>query len=171
MVPRIRNISIVVLSWLLLGCGYHFPGGGVFPQGVDRVFVEVLENRTSETGIENIVTRNLIDEFVLREQDRLAGKIDNADSILGGAVSKVTIHTISAKGRDSASERRVTIWVDLKLTDKEGDLIWAAKGLSDDQAYNVSDDKNATETNKRVAINLASRRIAERALNRLTDDF
>jgi hypothetical protein len=107
----------------------------------------------------------------LREQDRLAGKIDNADSILGGAVSRVSIHTISAKGRDSASERRVTIWVDLKLTDKSGDVIWAAKGLSDDQAYNVSDDKNATETNKRVAINLASRRIAERALNRLTDDF
>lgn len=163
-------LSVIILL-TLAGCGYHFPGSGVFPQGVTRIFVEVLENQTSETGIENIVTQNLIDEFTLREVGRLAGNVKNADSILSGAVSRLTIQTISTRGRDSANERRVTVWVDLKLTDKEGDVIWRAKGISDNQEYSVSDDKNLTEQNKRVAINLASRRIAERALNRLTDDF
>lgn len=154
-----------------VGCGYSFPGGGAFPEGVDRIFVEVLENQTTETGVENIVTSNLINEFTLREKDSVAGNIKNADSILSGAVTKITIHTISAKGRNSASERRVTVSVSLNLSDKNGKVIWAAKGLSDYQAYSVSDDKNLTESNKREAIDLASRRIAERALNRLTDDF
>ena len=155
----------------LAGCGYHFPGGGAFPEGVDRIFVEVLENKTNETGVENIVTSNIIDEFILREKNSIAANINDADSILSGSVAKITIHTITAKGRDSASERRVTVSVNLNLNNKKGKVIWAAKGLSDDQAYSVSDDKNLTERNKRVAIGLASRRIAERALNRLTDDF
>jgi outer membrane lipopolysaccharide assembly protein LptE/RlpB len=159
-----RNTIIwlpVVFVLTLAGCGYRFPGSGAFPRGVDRIFVEVLENKTNETGVENIVTSNLIDEFILRD----------ADSILSGSVAKITIHTISTKGRDSASERRVTVSVNLNLSDKDGKVIWVAKGLSDDQAYSVTDDKNLTESNKRVAIGLASRRIAERALNRLTDDF
>jgi outer membrane lipopolysaccharide assembly protein LptE/RlpB len=161
----------VIFVIAFAGCGYHFPGSGAFPKGVDRIFVEVLENRTNETGVENIITRNLIDEFVLRESKSIAGSINDADSILSGSVSKIKIHTISAKGRDSASERRVTVSVNLNLADKDGKVIWKANGLSDDQAYSVSDDKNLTERNKRVAIGFASRRIAERALNRLTDDF
>jgi hypothetical protein len=167
---RIIWLSVIFVI-AFAGCGYRFPGSGTFPKGVDRIFVEVLENNTSETGVENIVTSNLIDEFTLRESKSIAGNINDADSILSGSVAKITIHTISAKGKDSASERRVTVSVNLNLSDKDGKVLWVAKGLSDDQAYSVTDDKNLTERNKRVAIGLASRRIAERALNRLTDDF
>jgi hypothetical protein len=155
----------------LFSCGYRFPGGGGFPQGVDRIFVEVLENKTSETGIENIVTEELINELVLREKENLANRMDDADAILGGNISRVIIRTIAARGQDSANERRVTVEVNLKLRKINGDVIWAANKLSDNQAYPVSEDKNTTETAKRLAIAEASKRIAERALNRLTDDF
>lgn len=155
----------------LAGCGYRFSGSGSFPEGVKHVFVEVLENQTSESGIENMVTSILINEFTLREKETFVGNINKADSILSGTVSRITFYTISSKGKDSAQERRVTVWVSLKLTDLKGGVLWAANDLSDDQAYRVSDDKNATERNKRVAIGIASRRIAERAINRLTDNF
>jgi hypothetical protein len=167
-----KNIWFTVIILLTVGgCGYHFTGSGVFPKGADRIFVEILENKTSESGVENIVTRNLISEFTLREDEALVGNINDADSILSGAVSRVAFYTIVARGKDSAAQRRVTVWVDLKLADRDGREIWAAKGLSDNEAYSVVDDKNVTERNKRVAIAIASRRIAERALNRLTDDF
>ncbi len=161
--------AIFILT--LVGCGYRFTGSGTFPDGVNHVFVEVLENKTSESGIENTITRNLINEFTLREKEAFVGNINEADSILSGTVSRIAFHTIVAKGKDSALERRVTVWVSLKLTDKEGSVLWAAKNLSDNEAYRVVEDKNVTERNKRDAIGLASRRIAERALNRLTDDF
>jgi outer membrane lipopolysaccharide assembly protein LptE/RlpB len=161
----------IFLIVALAGCGYRFSGSGTFPAGVNHVFVKVLENETSESGIETTVTSNLINEFTLREKETFVGNIDEADSILSGAVSRIAFYTISAKGKDSAQERRVTVWVSLKLTDKNGSVIWAAKDLSDNEAYRVVEDKNVTERNKRVAIGLASRRIAERALNRLTDNF
>lgn len=157
---------------MLAGCGYRFTGSGSFPDGVNHVFVEVLENQSSESGIETTVTRNMVNEFTLREKETFVGDINEADAILSGTVSRIAFHTISAKGKDSARERRVTVVVNLKLTDKEGgSVLWAANGLSDNEAYEVVDDKNTTETNKRNAIGRASRRIAERALNRLTDDF
>jgi len=167
---RIIWLSIIFIL-TFVGCGYRFPGTGEFPDGVNQIFVEVLENQTSESGIESTITRNLINEFILREETSLAGAIKDADSILSGEVSRIAFHTITAKGKDSARERRVTVWVSLKLNDRDGNVLWAAKNLSDNEAYNVVDDKNATEANKRVAIDLASKRIAERALNRLTDDF
>ena len=167
---RLTWLSII-LTISLAGCGYRFTGSGTFPDGVNHVFVEVLENKTSESGIENTITRNLINEFTLREKEAFVGNINEADSILSGTVSRIAFHTIVAKGKDSALERRVTVWVSLKLTDREGSLLWAAKDLSDNEAYRVVEDKNVTERNKRDAIGLASRRIAERALNRLTDDF
>jgi len=160
-----------VISITLISCGYRFPGTGAFPEGVNHIFVEVLENKTSESGIENTVTRNLIDEFILREKGSLVGNIDDADSILSGVVARIAFHTIVSRGKDSARERRVTVWISLKLSDLDGNVIWAAKNLSENQAYNVVDDKNETELNKRAAIDLASQRIAERALNRLTDGF
>ena len=160
-----------VMFLTLIGCGYRFPGTGAFPDGVSQIFVEVLENQTSESGIENQVTRNLINEFTLREEESLVGNVNDADSILSGAVSRIAFHTITAKGKDSARERRVTVWVSLRLSDRKGNVLWAAKNLSDNEAYIVVDDKNETERNKREAIDIASQRIAERALNRLTDNF
>ncbi len=53
-------LSVIVIL-ILAGCGYSFPGSGEFPEGVNQIFVEVLENKTSETGVENIVTSILID--------------------------------------------------------------------------------------------------------------
>ena len=169
-----RNRIIWLSAFFIItitGCGYRFQGSGSFPHGVKHVFVEVLENQTSESGIETTVTNILINEFTLRDKETFVGNIDEADSILSGAVSRITFYTISAKGKDSAQERRVTVWVSLKLTDREGSVLWVAKELSDNEAYRVVEDKNVTERNKRVAIGLASRRIAERALNRLTDEF
>lgn len=171
---KLKSKTIYLILFLILGflgCGYQFPGAGDFPEGVSQIYIEVFENKTSESGVENIVTRNLINEFTLREEKILANSINTADAILGGAVANIAIRTIATKGEESASQRRVTVSVDFKLRKKDGKVIWAANKITDNEAYAVSIDKNATEANKRIAIDEASKRIVERALNRLTDDF
>jgi hypothetical protein len=172
MYRRYQKIWVTAAILLMIGgCGYSFPGSGEFPGSIRQIYVEVFKNKTSESGVENIVTRNMISEFTLREEKSLATSIDAADAILGGTVTKIFIRTIASKGESSASERRVTVSVDFTLTGKDGRLIWAGKRITDNEAYRVSTDKNVTETNKRIAIDDASKRIVERALNRLTDDF
>ena len=167
-----RFIVLILLIAILCGaCGYHFKEKSGFPGDTERLFVKVLENKTQETGVESILTAAILNELTLRKTDELARSIDDADVVLSGAVDLVTIKTIASSEPNVASERQVTVSIDLKLTKKDGSVVWAAKDLSDFEAYLVETDKQQTDANRRTAIGVLSKRIAERAVNRFSDDF
>ena len=168
--------SKIFLVALLIGvqlsaCGYRFAEESGFPGDTQRLFVKVLENKTQETGVESIVTAALLSELTLRKTGELASGFDDADVVLSGAVNRVTIQTISVTQPDVAKERRVTVSVDLKLTHKDGNVVWTASDLSDFEAYLVDTDKEQTDSNRRDAIRVLSKRIAESTVNRFSDDF
>lgn len=165
------NLGIILIGVFLSACGYRFAEERGFPGDTRRLFVQVLENKTQETGVENIVTAALLSELTLRKTDELASGMDDADVVLSGVVNLVTIQTISVSKPDVADERRVTVTVDLKLTQKDGRIVWSAGGLSDFEAYLVTADKQLTDANRRNAIRVLSKRIAERTVNRFSDDF
>jgi outer membrane lipopolysaccharide assembly protein LptE/RlpB len=162
---------VVTLLIGLSACGYRFAEEGGFPGDTERLFVKVLENKTQETGVESILTAALLSELTLRKTGQLASGIDDADVVLSGFVDRVTITTISVSKPDVAGERRVTVTVDLKLTQKDGSTVWTAKGLSDFEEYLVDTDTERTDANRRNAIRVLSKRIAERTINRFSDDF
>ena len=159
---------ISVLYW---ACGYRFADQQGFPGDTHRLFVKVFQNLTQETGVENIVTAALLSELTLRKTDALVGSLDHADAVLSGMVEEVSIATIATKKRDTASERRVAVTVSVKLTKQAGGVVWAEKGFSDNEAYLIDDNPEQTDQNRRDAIRLLSRRIAEKVVNRLSDNF
>jgi len=170
---KFRNVCLICLClFWLSACGYRFAGSGSFPEGVDTIYVEVMENRTSKIGAERIVTNQLIFEFSRRRENSLVSKLDEADAILKGSINSLRTQTISRLDTEVANEREVTMTVDLKLIKKDGGaVIWAANGLSDREAYDVVDAKIETDRNEELAIRRLSERISERIFNRLTDDF
>ena len=168
----LKNICLLSLSWLLvISCGYRFGEQGGFPGDTERLFVNVLENRTQETGVENIVTAALLSELTLRKTNNLARGLDNADVVLSGVVEEVAIRTIATRTRDTAGERRVTVTIALKLTKQDGNVVWSTQSLSDNEGYSVVADNERTDQNRRDAIRVLSRRMAEKVVNRLSDDF
>jgi outer membrane lipopolysaccharide assembly protein LptE/RlpB len=167
------NIWIIFLFVMIVSaCGYKFTGGGSFPAGIKSICVVTLENRTSETGAENIFTNDLIYE-VTRDNKVLLTTKDKADALLSGIIKSMSIQTISRREAYSSLslERRVTITVDVKLTDPNGKVIWYANDVSANEAYDVMSDKLATEQKRRDAISALSKRLAERLYARITDDF
>jgi len=80
-------------------------------------------------------------------------------------------NTVSRETEQTAIERRVTISVDLRLVDTGGEILWAVKGLSANETYDVESDKLATEQNKRIALVKLSNRFAEKVFSSMTDDF
>ena len=161
----------LLVAVLCVACGYGFKAQSGFPGDSDLIFVKVLENQTQETGIENIVTAALLSELTLRKTAGLASGMDDADVILSGVVEEVAIRTISTRSKDTAGERRVTVSVDLNLKKQDGSVLWKARGLTEDEGYIVAADTERTDLNRRLAIQVLSQRIAERAVNRLSDDF
>lgn len=166
-----RYAWAIILFWLLFSaCGYQFTGGRNLPSGITSISIEMFKNRTAETGVETIITNDLIYEFTRHEQV-VVTRSDKADAILTGVVKSISKRTISHKGEYTSDERRVKLKLDLQLTDKSGGVIWSAKDISDNEAYKVSSTKQVTERNKKVAIKKLSKRLSENIFNRLTADF
>ncbi len=156
---------------MMYACGYQFAGSGAFPENLEKIFIEVFENRTSKAGIERVVTNQLIFEFTRQRERSLAGDAGSADAILKGVIQTVRTRTISRVGTEVANEREVIMSVDLRLINQSGDVIWIANGLSDRQDYDVSELKLENDRNESIAIARLSERISERIFSRLTDDF
>ena len=156
----------------LTACGYHFAGSGDFPAGVSRVFIPILENRSAVTGAESIFTNDLIYEFTRSRKESLAQDRSSADSILTGTIVSISVENISRSTVSTAVERRVTGILNLRLESPDGRILWASGNILERQAYSVVDgNKTATDQNKSDAIAAVSKKLAESAFNRLTDDF
>ena len=162
--------AIILFCSLFSACGYRFAGGGSLPSGITSISIDMFQNRTSETGVENIITNDLIYEFTRHEQVVVTGS-DKADAILTGVVKSISERTISHKGEYTSDERRVKLNLDLQLTNKSGGVIWSAKSVSDNEAYKVMSNKQSTERNKRDAIKELSKRLSENIFNNLTANF
>jgi hypothetical protein len=61
--------------------------------------------------------------------------------------------------------------LDVQLVKADGRVVWEAKGLSDNDAYPVTDDKFQNDQRERRTTAAVATRIAERIFNRFTDDF
>ncbi len=172
MFNKVKKIALFSLSALLVyACGYRFSGSGGFPDNVEKIFIEILENRTSKAGIERVVTNQLVFEFTRQREKSLASGPQDADATLKGVIQSIRTRTISRIGTQVANEREVTMTLDLRLIKHNGEVIWVAKGLSDRQAYDISDLKIENDRNENLAIARLSERISERVFSRLTDDF
>jgi outer membrane lipopolysaccharide assembly protein LptE/RlpB len=162
---------VVLLCCLSVGaCGYRFSGGGDLPNGIRKISVIVLENRTGETGFENVVTNDLIYEFTRSGKASITDK-NVADAVLSGVIQSMREDTVSRQTEQTSLERRVTISVDLRLVDADGEVLWAVKGLSANETYDVESDKLATELRKEIALAKLSKRFAEKVYSSMTDDF
>ncbi len=168
---RRQTWAIFLLLLILSACGYRFSGKENLPSGVERIFVTVFENRTMETGVEILFTDDIIQEFIRNRKDSLANSRTGADAILSGAVESIRVRTISREGTHTPLERRVWATISLKLTGSDGRTLWKKTGISESETYGVMPLKQETERNRRDALSAISKRIAERAYFRLTDDF
>ncbi|BBO66145.1 hypothetical protein DSCA_00750 [Desulfosarcina alkanivorans] len=165
-------VSILTVLLLLTACGYHFAGGGSLPAGVNRVFITVMENRSSETGVETLFTNDLIYEFTRSRKESIAPDRSSADGILTGTIVRLSVQNVSRTSVSTAVTRRVTGTLALRLESPDGRVLWSSGDIIERQAYDVVDgNKTATDQNKSDAIAVLSSRLAESAFNRLTDDF
>lgn len=162
----------LLLSAIFISCGYQFAGGGSFPAGVTRIFIPMMANRTAETGVERVFTNDLIYEFTRSRKEGLAKDRTRADGILIGTIQRLSVQNISRSSVSTAKERRVTGTVALHLESPDGRVLWKSGSIVEQEAYEVvAENKTATDQNKSDAIAELSRKMAESAFTRLTDDF
>ncbi|MFC1887046.1 LPS assembly lipoprotein LptE [Thermodesulfobacteriota bacterium] len=168
----IRLAFLLGMLMTISQCAYRFEGDTRLPGDINRLCITILDNRTSETGLENIFTSALIHEFSLRNSNVLTSK-DEADAVLSGGIRSMRIETIARSGTQGGAsiERRVTLGVLLSLTDRDGKLIWTSGELTGYEEYQVALDKIVTEQYRKDAIVHLVERLAETIYNHIAADF
>lgn len=161
---------LIFLMLSVPACGYRFAGSGNLPSGIVSVHVNMFKNNSAETGLENVITNDLIYEFTRKKKGAVTNS-DQAEGILTGVITSVRTDTIAHQGQSASLTRRVKVSVDIKLTDRAGSEIWSEDNMTESEAFDVVSDKQTNELRKRDAINEVSKRLAERIFNRLTEDF
>lgn len=157
--------------FMFLSCGYQFSGSGSLPEEIQTLSVEIFENRTTETRLENIISNDLIREFTRRDKKLITDK-NSAQAYLTGVITSIPIETISHATSTSSAERRVTVNLDVKLiSNKDQTVIWERKQVSDNEAYDVDSDRFITDQNRRDALEEISERLSESIYKLLTDNF
>lgn len=164
-------VAILAAAAVLSACGYRFQGPAKLPGDARTLYVETFQNRTNQDGLETLVTNAIVFEFTKRSDSLIAADPATADLRMRGVIRSMDSRTISSRRKDAAGERRVTIRLDAQLVQADGRVVWEAKGLADDDAYPVTDDKFENEQRERRTARMAATRIAERIFNRFTDDF
>jgi outer membrane lipopolysaccharide assembly protein LptE/RlpB len=168
---KVRVLILVVAAALASSCGYRLYGAGKLPEGVEPIFIPTFENKTGQAGLESTVTSAVVLEFTKRNQAALAASESEAAAVMRGVIQSVTIQTISTRKKDVVGERRVTLQLDVRMVRSDGRVVWAAKGITDNESYTVSDDTFLNERKQKQTLGIVAVRIAERLYNRLTDNF
>ena len=162
---------IIAAAAMLPACGYRFQGGIRLPDNAQRIHIETFQNRTNQELLEALVTNAIVFEFTKRSETIIVDEPSQADLVMKGVIQSLESQTLSSRKKDSAGERRVTLRLDVQLVRPDGRVVWEAKGLSDSDAYPVTDDKFQNDFRERRTAAVVATRIAERIFNRFTDDF
>jgi outer membrane lipopolysaccharide assembly protein LptE/RlpB len=167
-----RSFVSLFIALALFSCGYHFSGGGVLPAGVERIFLVIFDNRTSEIGVENDLAAALANTFTtIGNKDVLVNNRQKADAELNGTINKIEIYTVSRRTETVSAERRVLITASARLISIDGRTLWQSDALSVTQAYRVASENQETEADRRRAISDASVLLAQKIFNNLTSNF
>lgn len=161
------RLLVCLIYFGISGCGYHFSSGKP-PEGIRHIAVLQLENRSGEIGAESIISNDLIYEL---SRNGILSDAGKADAFLSGVIRYAGIETISRRNINSSLQRRIRFTVDLTMKSRSDRIIWSKNNIQASETYDVMSDISATEWNKRNAISILSKRLAETAYQRLTDDF
>lgn len=169
------RIILGISAILLLcqgGCGYQLQGRGEkLPDEVRTLYVEMMENRTYEPFLENMVTNAVVERFARNPHLEIVEDRNRADAILSGEVVGYGNGAISYTRTDGIAEYRSTLV--LSATLRKGDdatALWKGT-VRWAEEYETSADKTLQDARESAAIELVSERLADELYSRIVDNF
>lgn len=157
---------LLFACWLLLGgCGaYSFSSSGA--SHLKTVAIPIFQDRTSEFGIKEELTDEVISQFTrdntLRVTDRR-----NADSLIEGTVLSVEDRAGAFSSDERVSDIRIFLTVQVKYEDlKKRKTVWE-ENITQWGSFNPDNSGEGRETGIRQAIE----KIAQEILNKSVSDW
>ncbi len=151
------------------GCGYSL--GGHLPEHIKTVAVPVFANRTTEPGVEDFITRAVVEAFTTSSGLKVVSP-DKADSILEGEIVGYQLQPLAFNQSANVQEYRLVITLNLRFRDvREGKALLEEKGIQEKADFKVAGQASATISSEEAALRLAAVDIGRAIVNLAVDRF
>ena len=142
---RIRSGILIGLAAVaaLAGC-YSFSGGGGLPSHMRTVYVAPIENESTQFGLAESLTEELLTAARQRLGLRLSSE-EEADAVITAQIRRygdeaVNFNAVDGVGAD-VFQRRVTVSVSVEILDvAENLIIWSTQSLTGTGEYQPGDE-------------------------------
>jgi len=139
--PMRRLAVTPVLLLAAVGCGYHLVGTTSFlPEEIRRLHVESFANQTTWADVDQRIAESLNQEWVRRRRFELVNDRADAQVLLGGTITSVTVAPVTFDERGRATEYQMTLRASVHLDDIRGDepdRLWEDPAFSRRTSYTV----------------------------------
>ncbi|MGC9518346.1 MAG: LPS assembly lipoprotein LptE [Desulfuromonadaceae bacterium] len=165
-------LCVCISAWLVSACGYHLPGrGDAIPADVEKIFVEVLVNRTAEPFIENRLTSEVRDQFARRPGFEVVSERSKADAVISGTITRYHASAVAYDEDDDIKEYRAAMTADFRFERTDGSEVLWQGNVSWDEEFMAHDDRAQQDNNETEAQEELTFRLATELFNRIVDNF
>lgn len=170
-----KNLTLLHVFLLLIsGCGYTLVGQGNLPEHIKTIAIPTFANVTPEEGVEDILTQEVIKQFVQGGKVRLVAEA-NADAVLKGTITGYSANTVASYDENNeVASYRLYVTVNVELEDRiNGEILWQTQGLVEDQDFNGGPLVNITQEteNEDTALRELAEDLAQRIRTLSTEGF
>lgn len=138
---RFARHIFLLAALATLGCGYHTAGHATrIPASVRTIAVPVFINQTQTYRIEQILTRDVVREFLARTHYQIANDAgQSADAVLKGTVVSAQAAPLTYDAQTGRiSSAVVTVSMKVSLVDHAGHTFFENQNYTFRQQYQVS---------------------------------
>jgi outer membrane lipopolysaccharide assembly protein LptE/RlpB len=132
---------LAAIALTMSGCGYHTTGHATrIPASVRTIAVPVFINQTQTYRIEQILTRDVVREFLARTHYQIANDAgQSADAVLKGTVVSALAAPLTYDAQTGRiSSAIVTVSMKVSLVDHTGHTFFENQNYTFRQQYQVS---------------------------------
>ncbi len=168
----------LVCGLVLSGCGYTTKT--LLPPHIKTVYIDSFKNGIDLTaevsnktpyelykpGLENDVTKAVIDRFITDGNLRVVKNPDEADSVISGELRRYTREPLRYDENENVTEFRVRVVISAKFLDrKDNKIIWESKDFAGESSQRTEGTLRKTEdTAKNEAVDDLARRVVEKTI-------
>ncbi|MEE8137260.1 MAG: LptE family protein [Thermoanaerobaculia bacterium] len=140
--------STLLLTLFGLGlsaCGYGLIGRtSNLPADIQNIYVAPLQNQTTRSQVDLLLTRAIIDELVTRRRFDVVSGRDKSDAVLSGELTEFTVRPVTFDSEGRATEYEIQIRADMNFKRPDtGEMIWERAQYSFRESYEIEIDQVA----------------------------
>lgn len=112
--------------YLVTACG-DMPTKKAIPDNIQKLYVPIFENKTGQPNVENLLTKKVVQNFIVDGRLQVAAK-ENADAVLIGTIQRYDRIVLTRDANQVPQQYKLQVVVDLDFKDlKTGEQLWSTK--------------------------------------------